>query len=374
MTSQSSARAPSLIQISLEELDPELNPTPASLTLTGTGGGALFPTGDASASQNGPTPPYPFSNATSTGLGPTGTGRGKATGTAADVCGGCTVNVRGASVDYWLPPTFSYGLGTLRTAWSNDTETSWYTLEPATTTFDAAAAIASGAYTTSEIYFPEFDFYMTVQDSYTLTPVAVSTALVSRSSVLPVTGTVAMSDVDYLFVDPGPATVAVPLPSGTVSIATSTTPFVYFSAYEVERHVATTDSNGRLACATSVSTFNMSKPFAFDYKGDSLEQASAAQGVMPDNFLQQIPQSSCVAGNWAGEVNVLIVVDLLYDIEFNASPFIQHVESSVSAGFPEQSFQPELGHLASSTKGKRFPISTDYQPFHPPLPCVLPLR
>jgi hypothetical protein len=115
-------------------------------------------------------------------------------------------------------------------------------------------------------------------------------------------------------------------------------------------------TGGQVVCSTATATFNLSQPFAFDYVGDSLEQASAAEGDVPSAFLQQIPQSSCVAGRYVGEVNVLVVVDVGYDIQFNASAFLETAQQTATSGFPAQSFTPEDGHLTPTTAGKPIPL------------------
>lgn len=257
--------------------------------------------------------PYPIlGSGTNPGGHPRPTGKGPPTN---DTCGGCTVNVPNAAVDWWFAATYEYAVGTLNTLISNVTSASGVpvlTLAPATNSFDVSEAISD-------------------YGAYTVTPSAEITSIVSRSAVLPIPspGTIPVDDVENLSFDPLPASVAVTGASGTVFVATSTTPFVYFSVYEVETQVPVTIDSGRVGCRSYTQTYNLSNPYAYAYTGDGLENQTVASGDIPADFLQQIPQSSCSVGTWQAVVTVLVVVDLIYDRERN-HPFIVHMESSMT--------------------------------------------
>lgn len=257
-------------------------------------------------------PPYPIlGSGTNPGGRPRPTGKGPP---ANDTCGGCTVNVPNAAVDWWFAATFEYAVGTLSTLISNVTSANSapvLTLAPATDSFDVSEAIS--------------DYYATSLS-------AEITSIVSRSAVLPIPspGTIPVDDVGNLSFDPLPASVAVTGASGTVFVATSTTPFVYFSVYEVETQVPVTVDSGRVGCRSYTQTYNLSNPYAYAYTSDGLEDQTVASGDLPADFLQQIPQSSCSVGTWQAVVTVLVVVDLIYDQERHYHPFVVHVESSVT--------------------------------------------
>lgn len=107
---------------------------------------------------------------------------------------------------------------------------------------------------------------------------------------------------------------------GTNGCRTSATPFVYFSAYEVEFK-----TNG----TTLTKTINLTQPTAIEYAIDGIENSASASGTVPADLMRAIPQSTCVPGTIQGSVTVLVVVDLTYVYLPHVNPFIIHIESSV---------------------------------------------
>lgn len=111
---------------------------------------------------------------------------------------------------------------------------------------------------------------------------------------------------------------------------TSATPFLYFTAYEVESAVVVTADDGHIDSSVTTQTFNLPSAHAYPYWLKGIEDYATATGVIPAEFLQEIPQSACSAGNFQAVVTVLFVVDLIYINRPIGQPFLVHVESSVT--------------------------------------------
>lgn len=120
---------------------------------------------------------------------------------------------------------------------------------------------------------------------------------------------------------------------------TSTTPVVYYTAYEVERQQLTTGEDGTISCATSTATYTLSNPFAFEYDdGDGYGQP-VASGTVPADFVQRLTNSTCAAGIWQAAPTLLVVVTVTYQLPF-ITPYLVHTEipdGSVDGPTPEVS-------------------------------------
>ncbi|KAF1941122.1 hypothetical protein EJ02DRAFT_313816, partial [Clathrospora elynae] len=251
----------------------------------------------------------------------------------------CTINIPSASVDYWYPPTYSHIVATITQA-PRTTNALFYSLIPHNTTFDVASAIESDfVCTMSESYLAEWDYTVTICNEYTEKPTAAATSIAYRSAYLPFTGIIPASDVGlynlYDIYALPPATATVLLAPNVTQTETSATPFVYFTAYEVESGNKTT-------------TVQLRSPQAYPYWLKGVEHESTATGTLPAGFLEQIPQSACDAGQLQATVTVLIVVDLYYQNQHNADPFLVHFESSV-LGFDDPPDIVNVNKLGTSS-------------------------
>ncbi|KKY20447.1 putative ca2+-modulated nonselective cation channel polycystin [Diplodia seriata] len=227
-----------------------------------------------------------------------------------------------------------------------DTGVTWG-YEIATTTFNLIESVQEGLvqYDMTSAWDPAtnqttYDFI-----SFTLPmPAAATTSIMSRTeySAVPTTPLTQQNIVDSLYIDLPPAEVAFTGPSSTIFVAPSGTPFVAYSSYEVEKAEPVIDAFGKVSCKTSVTTYDLAEPYAFEYDGDALGSAAEASGGIPADFLQSIPQSSCVAGTYQGPVTIIYVLHIIYGTPW--TPFIGHVESSV-----EQLELPTITAAASST-------------------------
>ncbi|OAL45620.1 hypothetical protein IQ07DRAFT_214127 [Pyrenochaeta sp. DS3sAY3a] len=239
----------------------------------------------------------------------------------------CTINIPSANVEWWYPPTYSHRLGTMTTAAANFTNADSYTLVPHTTTFDVASALESDfVCTSSSSYVSEWDFTMVLCMDYTEKPTAAATSIAYRTAAAPFPpgGVIPVSDAMLydLYTDGQPsATATVSVAPNITYTETSATPFVYFTAYEVES-------------GNTTETIQLRSAYAYPYWVKGIEHESTATGSIPEGFLEQIPQSACDGGHLTATVTVLIVVDLFYQNWPNADPFIIHLEST-AVGFED---------------------------------------
>jgi hypothetical protein len=233
-------------------------------------------------------------------------------------------------LNYWYGATYSHLVGTMTTSAYNYSNTASYTMVPHTTTFDASSALESVlACTLSESYWAEYDFTLTMCMDYTIKPTAATTSIAYRSGYSPFpsggvipTSDAALYDVYYLDMMPS-ATAAIALAPNVTQVETSATPFVYFTAYEV-------DSGDR------TETISLLSAQVYPYSMKGVEDASTATGSLPEGFLEQITQSACDAGQLQAVVTVLIVVDLYYQNWPMIDPFLVHFEST-ALGFDDPS-------------------------------------
>lgn len=132
---------------------------------------------------------------------------------------------------------------------------------------------------------------------------------------------------------------------------TSATPFLYFTAYEVESAV-----NG----STITETVNLHQASAYEYHVKGIESSAMATGTVPAEFLEQIPQSACSPGTVQGTVTVLVVVNLYYFYLPHANPFIVHFEST-ALGF-EDPTSDAVVVAQETSKGQPFTMNWDPEP------------
>lgn len=241
----------------------------------------------------------------------------------------CTINIYGASLDYWFMPTYSYPVGTMETSVMNFSNSRSLTLVPPTATFDVTSALSSDfACTSTESYISTFDFTLTMCEEYTVRPSAAATSVIYRSegyAPFPPGGVIPLEDVpSYDLYHPDlftSATAVVTLAPNVTRSETSATPFVYFTAYEVET-------------GNETKTVQLPLAQAYPYRLENLEEKDTANGPLPEGFLDQTPYSGCHAGQLQAAVTVLIVVNLYYLNRPNQGPLFSHLESSV-IGFDE---------------------------------------
>lgn len=232
-----------------------------------------------------------------------------------DSCGGATLNVLNAHLDYWYTETYTHTVSTVSVqSNSNDSQTGW-TILPATTEFDISTAITQQTCGQSTAVNTAFNFTTTDWDCYTTpTPVASSTTLLSVDAYTPTNQTTGNgTNLPNIATEPPLAVATLPSAAGTY---TEGTPFVYFSEYEIESSQPTTLPNGSEACAINTRMFMLNRLFSFAFEDDEgeLSQESLANedltGEIHPNFLRMIGETHSVTpGTWSAEPTVIVVVE-----------------------------------------------------------------
>ena len=246
-----------------------------------------------------------------------------------ETCNGATLNVLGASLDWWYTETYTYAVSTFSVQFNrNDTQTGW-TLLPATTTFNVTSAVAAptcdstlaigtyppGIFAANATNYTSTYSYYQVSCSSTSAPVAASTTVVSQTLVThpPGNATTGVGEIPNVAITPKPVAITVPSAAATFSAGT---PFVYFSGYEVASKYLTTHRDGHVRCATTTSVYNMTKPFGFEFEGGDVNGLrKVGEGVTGDvnpAFLGIVGASTAVAGSWVAAPTVVVVVQRVF--------------------------------------------------------------
>jgi hypothetical protein len=332
-------------------------------------------------------PPYPILGTGSYSLFSSGTGLTKdlgypsPTGTApsaprnATVPPPCTVNVPQANLDWWYAATYDLQVGHLRRINGSYTDgLQRLSGIPNSESFNVASALSRPAYTTAELYDPDWDLTWTFKERYTVTPSATITSVLSRTQYQPMPSDNIILEKDRVsfmvnLPNAGPASLTIGQPNRTEYVVYSATPFLYFSAYEVESAVPVT-ANGSVGIATTTQTITLAGPYAYPYWLKGIEDSVSATGPLPTAFLQQIPQSSCALGSFQATVTVVVIVNLSYFYYLPGDPFIVHIESTV-LGFedPDPTTDPYV--VVQATKNPTYhPLEWTPDPDPTPAPVL----
>jgi hypothetical protein len=233
----------------------------------------------------------------------------------------------------------------MTTKYQNFSQSIFYTLIPATTTFDVASALVTDfACTMSESALEGEDWTYTFCLEYTDKPTAASTTLVYRTGAVPFPpgGVIPMYDAGLydVYIDMPAATHPLSIAPNRTTDQVSATPFVHFTAYEVET-------------GNKTETVQLPSAYVFPYWLKDVQHDVVASGSLPQEFMQQIPQTDCDAGQLQATVDVLIVVDLYYVNLPMWDPFFIHQESSV-LGFDDP---PVMINNDGSVKGAPITMS-----------------
>jgi hypothetical protein len=266
----------------------------------------------------------------------------------------CTVNIRGASLDYWYPATYSHSIATMTTSFANFSNMDYYTLVPNTVTFDVASAVESNfACTMSESAYDESWTYTFCMD-YSDKPTAATTSLATRSGYVPFPagGVIPRTDGNLydIYMNMPTATHSISLAPNRTFDQLSATPYVHFTAYEIES-------------GNSTETIQLPSAYVYPYWVKDVQHDVAAKGPLPEEFMQQIPQAGCDSGDLEAVVTVVIVVDLFYENIPVWDPFFIHFESTVP-GFEDTPVTIAEGsiRMAPLTAGDPTPSSAPAKP------------
>ena len=278
------------------------------------------PTGYASSSSSRYTPTG-YSTPSSSPHKPTGHSQppsGNHSQLPSGKCSGQTLNVLGASLDWWYTRTLYNVVSTISLQYNaNHSQTGW-TILPATTPFDLSSAMASPI-CSSTLTFNTY-WNISLWDTTCTpapTPVAASTTVITQTAFKQLNATTGTGrGFPNVVKTPPPATFTLPSSAGTYAEGT---PFVYFSAYEIMTKTLSTYGNGSVGCAQATQTYQMATPFSFEYtdgnvNGSEVVGADVTGDVNPA-FLQVVSASKAVAGSWVAAPTVAVVVQDIYAAE-----------------------------------------------------------
>ncbi|KAJ4983464.1 hypothetical protein SVAN01_11027 [Stagonosporopsis vannaccii] len=258
----------------------------------------------------------------------------------------CTVHIPDAEIKWWFPVTYSLPIATITREWGNYSHSRSYTFVPHTTSFNVASALQTEVLCTSGwTTYTEWNWTAYECIPYTERPTAASTALAYRSAVPPIpTGNeMPQNDVwmyDIMFDDMPSPTLEVSVAPNSTVVETMPTPFVHVTAYEVER-------------GNSTETVHLGSVYLQPYWKKGIEHDAAATGPIPDGFMEQIPQTSCVAGSLQAVVTVIVFVEMYYAHFAWFQPGIVHWESSALGwddDFVQGLVDPTLSNLLPQIK------------------------
>jgi hypothetical protein len=233
-----------------------------------------------------------------------------------ETCGGETLNVVNAHLDYWYTETYTHTVSTLSLQFNaNDSQTGW-TMLPATTEFDISTAISEHTCGPSTSLNTAYNRTSTRYDCYTTpTPVAASTTVLSVDAFTPASQTTGNgTDIPNLATEPPLAVATLPSAAGTF---TEGTPFVYFSEFEIESSRPTTLPNGSDGCAVLTQSFMLNRLFSFAFEGDeeelsqeSLMSMEGTSGDIDQSFARRVGLAdSITVGTFSAQPTVIVVVE-----------------------------------------------------------------
>ncbi|KAJ8608103.1 hypothetical protein MRB53_039852 [Persea americana] len=237
---------------------------------------------------------------------------GSSYGTAG--CGGRTINVASASLDWWYDRNVYDVVSVLSYQHDSAGQVTGWTIIPGPTTF--ALSIAISAWTCASTKVPTTNTHLHSTYSAfpcTTTPVhkaAATTAIIQTGyqTDLPATGT-GFDDVPNVVSMPTPA--AFTFGRKTISRGV---PFVQINGYEVTSRTSVRGTGG-FSCSAVTKTHNLTTPYVFTYTGPNPSIAAdhdvAITGKLDEQFLSVIKQTA-VAGSFTAVPTVVLVVEEVF--------------------------------------------------------------
>ena len=291
-------------------------------------------------------------------------------------CGGVTVNIPDATLDYWYTTAFDYAAATFSIQFDgNDSQTGW-TLLPATTTFNVtdalqdpttyyvASTIATHANSTSVSY------YTTVDTSPT--PVYASTVVVTQTATNTLDSTSGKGDIpsDAVITPPPASTVLSAGPNQPSLTALTNTHFVYFSQYALDTEHTTTHKNGTPTCVTSREVKDLGHAFAMAYYGDDPDGQALVTGDLSEEFLRLLPPHLKIAvGVFTAEPTLIVPVQIDYVAE-GVLAVSQTAESESSAAKGHSTYPLAYSSALAATSWLVVPGQTSPPSFAAPSAAI----
>lgn len=268
---------------------------------------------------------------------PSGAPRPSANGT----CHGATVNIVGASLDWWYTETtYTQVVSTfLIQVNSNDSSTAW-TLLPATDKFDVTTAVANPSCKSSTAFNAQANETMLHYSCVdTPTPVAMATTTVAQTAYLPINATTSKGAIPDVVISPTPAAITIANANGSSTYAAGT-PFVHFSQYDVVSKRPFLYGDGKVGCAETTQVHTMTKPGSFKYTGGNVNGSYAAvAGTVHPDVLGIVGQMNATAGSFVAKPTVVVVVHKVLAAQ---RMFAMIQPSAVALETPEATLPPSL--------------------------------
>ncbi|EME83153.1 uncharacterized protein MYCFIDRAFT_207709 [Pseudocercospora fijiensis CIRAD86] len=227
-------------------------------------------------------------------------------------CGGATLNIANASLDYWYPETYTHVDSTFVIQYNhNDTSTAW-TLLPASDTLNITAAVEAPSCISLTAFNTALNSTMLEYSCWdTPTPRAAATTSVEQTAYIPVNQTTSKGSIPDVVVTPTPAALTI-ASSNTVAQGT---PVVHFSQVEIiSKKPRAGAYNGTVRCETTTTVHQLSEPLSFEYEEGAHVNAMSVKGKIHAAVLQAVeddsglPLSSVSVGTFDAEPTVVIVV------------------------------------------------------------------
>jgi hypothetical protein len=317
------------------------------------GTGVQLPT--ATTSHDSPLPPSPHG----------GDSENNAT------CGGVTINIPDATLDYWYTTTLDYAAATFSIQFDgNDSATGW-TLLPATTTFNVTDALQDPttyyvpSTITNHANTTSISYYTTVDISPT--PVYASTVVVTQTATSEISSSSGKGDIpsDAVITPPPASTVLSAGPNQPSLTALTNTHFVYFSQYALDTEHTTTHKNGTPACVTSREVKHLGRNFAMAYLGDDPDGQALVTGALSEEFLGLLPPHLKFAlGVFTAEPTLIVPVQVDYAAEAVLA-VSQTAESSQAKSYGSYPFAYSSVYAATSYQIVPSPATSTRPAFAP---------
>ena len=242
-------------------------------------------------------------------------------------CGGATLDVLEASLDWWYAETLTYVASIISIQFNTDDVQTGWTIIPAHETFDITSAIAEE--TCTESLSVSLNSTYTGYDCFAVpTPVAAATTVLTQTAFVSPTASTGTGQIPNFATTPPPAAVTIPSSGGEFSAGT---PFVYFSKYEIISKNPTTQA-GSVGCASTTQQYNMAEPFSFEYAGadvnGSLLVGADVTGDVNPAFLGIVNVTNAIAGSWVAAPTVVVVLEEVFGAE---AVLAAHTEISASS-------------------------------------------
>lgn len=228
-------------------------------------------------------------------------------------CGGATLNIRNASLDYWYPQTYYQEDSTFLIEYNENATSTGWTLLPASDAFNVTSALDVPTCTSALAYNTELSETMwELFCTETPPPVAAVTTTVEQTAYKPINQTTSKGTIPNVVVTPAPASLTV----NSTTISSNSVPVVHFSQYEIVSKRPARHHDGRVQCIMKTEVYDLPKPVSFHYQGADLNK-SLAVGTLGrvNRALLQVLDDSNVAlpksvslGTFVAEPTVVVVV------------------------------------------------------------------